>query len=67
MFKHAFPDAIRIPTVVRGALVSAAETNMFCNGRYNPSAAAVHQRLLSHPEYEAQMIRLVSSITLTIT
>jgi hypothetical protein len=67
LFEHAFPDAIAIPTVVRKALVSAAEMNMFRHGHYNPSAAAVHQRLLSHPDYEAQMIRLVSTITLNTT
>jgi hypothetical protein len=62
LFEHAFPDAVAIPAVVRKALVSAAEANTFCDGRYNASAAAVHQRLLSHDDYQAKMIRLVSSI-----
>ncbi|KAN0102384.1 hypothetical protein V8E52_010847 [Russula decolorans] len=58
LFEHAFPDAVAIPAVVRKALVSAAEANTFCDGRYNASAAAVHQRLLSHDDYQAKMIRL---------
>ncbi|KAN0111331.1 hypothetical protein V8E52_008606 [Russula decolorans] len=58
LFEHAFPDAVAIPAVVRKALVSAAEANMFCDGRYNASAATVHQRLLSHDDYQAKMIRL---------
>ncbi|KAN0114068.1 hypothetical protein V8E52_007044, partial [Russula decolorans] len=40
LFEHAFPDAVAIPAVVRKALVSAAEANTFCDGRYNASAAA---------------------------
>ena len=67
LFDHAFPDAVAIPTMVRGALVTAAEANMFSNGQYNPSAAAVHQRLLSHADYETKMIRLVSIITMSMT
>ncbi|KAN0102412.1 hypothetical protein V8E52_011970 [Russula decolorans] len=58
LFEHAFPDAVAIPAVVRKVLVSAAEANTFCDGRYNASAAAVHQRLLSHDDYQAKMIRL---------
>ena len=67
LFEHAFPDAVAIPKVVRLALVSAAEANMFRDGHYNASAAAVHQRLLSHDDYLAKMIRLVSSIALSMT
>ncbi|KAN0116229.1 hypothetical protein V8E52_006054 [Russula decolorans] len=59
LFEHAFPDAVAIPAVVRKALVSAAKANTFCDGRYNASAAAVHQRLLSHDDYQAKMIRLL--------
>ena len=67
LFKHAFPDSFAIPLVVRKALVTAAEDNMYRNGRYNPSAAAVHQRLLCHDDYQSRMLRLVSSITFCIT
>jgi hypothetical protein len=45
LFEHAFPDAVAIPAVVRKALVSAAEANTFCDGRYNASAAAVTRGL----------------------
>lgn len=67
LFKHAFPDAVAIPRVVRRALIDAAESNMFRDGRYNASAAAVHQRLLAHDDYLTSMIRLVSSIISSMT
>src|SRR6267154_532753 len=46
-----------------GALEGGGDSN----GQYNPSAAAIHQRLLSHADYETKMIRLVSIITMSMT
>jgi hypothetical protein len=60
VFEHAFPVAVVIPCILRKAVVAAAEAHRYANGRYNSSAACVHQRLLSDVDYEAKMIRLVS-------
>jgi hypothetical protein len=67
IFEHAFPIAVIIPCILRKAVVAAAETHRFANGRYNSLAACVHQRMLSDVEYEAKMIRLVSIITSRMT
>jgi hypothetical protein len=66
-FDHSFPSAKVLPAVVRKSLVEAAETRTFVDGRYNQSAACVHQRLLSDDDYEAKMARLVSNIASTVT
>ena len=67
LFGHAFPDAVGIPTMMRKCLVAAAKSCTFFEGRYNASAACIHQRLLSHDDYQARMTRLVSSITSSMT
>lgn len=61
LFQHAFPSPPVIPAMVRKCVVDAARKHTFLAGHYNASAACVHQRVLSDEDYEAKMIRLVSS------
>jgi len=61
VFENAFPNAIAIPSVVRRSLVASAEVHEMVGGHYNNSAACVHQRLLSNDNYQASMLRLVST------
>jgi hypothetical protein len=63
LFVNAFPDAAQLPGVVLRALLDAADGLRIVRGQYNASAACVHQRLLSDEDYQAKMIRLVSSTT----
>lgn len=67
LFEHAFPDALAIPSVIRKAVLAAAEALKFVNGRHNESASCVHQRLLLDDDYLSKMIRLVSNTTLWVT
>jgi hypothetical protein len=67
ILKHAFPDPIAMPCMLRKCLVDAARKHTMIDGHYNVSAAHIHQRILSDVVYEANMIRLVSGFTSTTT
>ena len=67
LFDHAFPDAVNIPRMIRGAIVAAAEAHKFVDGHHNTTASCIHQRLLSDDEYLTKMIRLVSNTTSWMT
>jgi len=67
VFKHAFPNAMVIPGMVKKCLTTVAEARMTYNGRHNTLAGSVHQRLLVDDEYLVKMIQLVSSIISSVT
>jgi hypothetical protein len=53
LFKHAYPNPIVVIGVVKGALLSAAES-------HRPSASSIHNRLLHDDPYMFKMSCLVS-------
>jgi hypothetical protein len=63
VFYHAFPNPTTLPRMLRKAVTDAAEIHTYVDGRYDSSAACVHQRILTDVEYETQMVKLVSIIT----
>ncbi len=56
LFNCAFPDASVIPSIIRGALVLAAWSNLL-------RASDIHARLQADNKYLAKMSRLVSPFT----
>ena len=64
---HAFPDGRTTPLILRNAIIEAARRQTVVNGTYNASAACVHQCMLTNEDYEASMIRLVSSYVMSMT
>ena len=64
LFEQAFPKPTTIPSMVRKCIVDAVWDLTTCGGRYNASAACVHQHILSDINYHDKIICLVSSTTL---
>jgi hypothetical protein len=56
LFTHAYPGPTAVVAVVRGALLSAADS-------HRPTASSIHNRLLHDDPYLFKMSRLVSALS----
>jgi hypothetical protein len=57
LFDHGFPNANAILSLIRVALIAAADA-------HSPEASQIHMHLLNDHEYMEKMIHLVSPLTL---